>query len=99
MGQPILVYSPRHGSASRYIASAGSVGKKCKCNPGRLIGCSRGLVWRLADNVKNTKQRLLGYLVALHHETDHRFVYHFVERRLGAALSVTPHVSSAISEV
>ena len=52
-----------------------------------------------ADNVKNTKQRLLGYLVALHHETDHRFVYHFVERRLGAALSVTPHVSSAISEV
>ena len=53
----------------------------------------------LADNVKNTKQRLLGYVVALHHETDHRFVYHFVERRLGVTLSVTPHVSSAIFEV
>src|SRR6267378_6709715 len=53
----------------------------------------------LAGNVNNTKQRLLGYVVALHHETDYRFVYHFVERRLGATLSVTPHVSSAIFEV
>jgi hypothetical protein len=53
----------------------------------------------LTGNVNNTKQRLLGYAVALHHETDHRFVYHFVERRLGAALSVTPHVSSTIFEV
>jgi hypothetical protein len=39
---------------------------------------------------------LFGYAVALHHETDHRFVHHFIERRLGATLSVTPHVSSAI---
>ena len=53
----------------------------------------------LAGNVNNAKQRLLGYVVARHHETDHRFVYHFVERRLGATLSVTPHVSSAIFEV
>ena len=53
----------------------------------------------LAGNVNNTKQRLLGYVVALHHETDYRFVYHFVERRRGATLSVTPHVSSAIFEV
>jgi len=53
----------------------------------------------LAGSVNNTKQRLLGYVVALHHETDHRFVYHFVERRLGATLSRTPHVSSAIFEV
>jgi len=53
----------------------------------------------LAGNVNNTKQRLLGYVIALHHETDHRFVYHFVERRLGATLSRTPHVSSAIFEV
>ena len=53
----------------------------------------------LAGNVNNTKQRLLGYVVALHHETDYRFVYHFVKRRLGATLSVTPHVSSAIFEV
>ena len=42
---------------------------------------------------------LLGYVVALHHETNHRFVYHFVERRLRATLFVTPHVSSAIFEV
>ena len=53
----------------------------------------------LAGNVNNTKQRLLGHVVALHHETDYRFVYHFVERRRGATLSVTPHVSSAIFEV
>jgi hypothetical protein len=53
----------------------------------------------LAGNVNNTKQRLLGYVVALHHETDYRFVYHFVERWLGATLSVTPHVSSGIFEV
>ena len=53
----------------------------------------------LAGNVNNTKQRLLGYVVALHHETDYRFVYHFVERWLSATLSVTPHVSSALFEV
>jgi hypothetical protein len=53
----------------------------------------------LAGNVNNAKQRLLGYVVALHHETDYRFVYHFVERRLGTTLSVTPHVSSALFEV
>jgi hypothetical protein len=53
----------------------------------------------LAGNVNNTKQRLVGYVVALHHETYHRFVYHFVERRLGATLSITPHVSSGIFEV
>jgi hypothetical protein len=50
----------------------------------------------LAGDVNNTNQRLFGYVVALHHETDHRFVHHFIERRLGATLSVTPHVSSAI---
>jgi hypothetical protein len=53
----------------------------------------------LAGNVNNTKQHFLGYVVALHHETDNRFVYHFVERRRGATLFVTPHVSSAIFEV
>jgi hypothetical protein len=50
----------------------------------------------LAGDVNNTNQRLFGYVVTLHHETDHRFVHHFIERRLGATLSVTPHVSSAI---
>jgi len=53
----------------------------------------------LAGNVNNTKQRLLGYVVALHHETDYRFVYQLVERRLGTTLSLTPHVSSALFEV
>ena len=50
----------------------------------------------LAGDVNNTNQRLFGYVVALHHETDHQVVYHFIERRLGATLSVTPHVSSAV---
>jgi hypothetical protein len=50
----------------------------------------------LSGNVNNTNQRLFGYVVALYHETDHRFVHHFIERRLGTTLSVTPHVSSAI---
>jgi hypothetical protein len=50
----------------------------------------------LAGDVHNSNQRLFGYVVALHHETDHRFVDHFIERRLGATLSVTPHVFSAI---
>jgi hypothetical protein len=50
----------------------------------------------LAGDVDNTNQRLFGYVVALHHETDHRFVHHLIERRLGATFSVTPHVSSAI---
>ena len=50
----------------------------------------------LAGDANNTNQRLFGNVVALHHKTDHRFVYHFIERRLGATLSVTPHVSSAI---
>ena len=50
----------------------------------------------LAGDANNTNQRLFGNVVALHHETDHRFVYHFIERRLGATLSVTPHVYSAI---
>jgi hypothetical protein len=38
-------------------------------------------------------------VIAHHQKTDHRFVDHFVERRLGATLSVTPHVSSAIFKV
>jgi hypothetical protein len=50
----------------------------------------------LAGDANNTNQRLFGNVVALHHKTGHRFVYHFIERRLGATLSVTPHVSSAI---
>jgi hypothetical protein len=50
----------------------------------------------LAGDVDNTNQCLFGYVVALHHETDHRFVHHLIERRLGATFSVTPHVSSAI---
>jgi hypothetical protein len=50
----------------------------------------------LAVDVNNTNQHLFGYVVTLHHETDRRFVHHFIERRLGATLSVTPHVSSAI---
>ena len=50
----------------------------------------------LAGDANNTNQRLFGNVVALHHKTDHRFVYHFIERRRGATLSVTPHVSSAI---
>jgi hypothetical protein len=29
-----------------------------------------------------TNQRLFGNVVALHNKTDHRFVYHFIERRL-----------------
>jgi hypothetical protein len=52
----------------------------------------------LAGDVNNRKQHHLGYVAALHHETYHRFVYHFVERRLGATLSITPHVSSGIFE-
>jgi hypothetical protein len=51
---------------------------------------------KLAGDVNNTNQRLFGYVVALDHETDYRFVHHFIERRLGATLSVTPHVFSAI---
>jgi hypothetical protein len=50
----------------------------------------------LSGDVNNTSQRLFGDVVALDHETDHRFVHHFIERRLGATMSVTPHVSSAI---
>jgi hypothetical protein len=49
-----------------------------------------------AGDRNNTKQRLLGYFVPLRHETDHRFVYHFVECGLGATLSVTTYISSAI---
>jgi hypothetical protein len=68
-------------------------------SPSSSAGAVRPPAEMLAGNVNNTKQRLLGYVVALHHETNHRFVYHFVDRRLGATLSVTPHVSSGIFEV
>jgi len=43
-----------------------------------LAGAVRPPAEMLAGNVNNTKQRLGGYVVALHHETNHRFVYHFV---------------------
>jgi hypothetical protein len=36
----------------------------------------------LAGDANNTDQRLFGNVVALHNKTDHRFVYHFIERRL-----------------
>ena len=51
----------------------------------------------LAGDVNNTNQRPFGYVVTLHHETDHRFVHYFIQRRLGATMSVTPHVSSTLS--
>ena len=64
--------------------------------PGSLALLLMSPAEMLAGDVNNTNQRLFGYVVALHHETDHRFVHHLIERRLGATLSVTPHVSSAI---
>ena len=64
--------------------------------PGSLALLLVSPVEILSGDVHNTNQRLFGNVVALHHKTDHLFVYHFIERRLGATLSVTPHVSSAI---
>ena len=44
----------------------------------------------LSGEVNNTNQRLFGNVVALHHKTDHRFVDHFIERRLGATHMFPP---------
>jgi hypothetical protein len=39
------------------------------------------------------KQLVLSDVVALHHETDYRLAEQFIERRLGANLSVTNRIS------
>ena len=49
-----------------------------------------------AGDRNNTTQRPLGHFAPLHYETDHRFVHQFVECGLGATLSVTTYISSAI---